>query len=94
MTDFVISTNLISWVPARSNNPFFGWPQDGAEAELIDGMRPGDQLIPKFAKSPDYRRGGSQTDYVKNICKQLDMIYEAELEEYNAKGRALVSRRD
>ncbi len=80
MTQYVVSTNLISWVPAKAG--IFGWPRDGAEAEVVDGMRPGDFLIPKFAQNPDYRRGGSQSDYVKAICEVLGRDYAAELADY------------
>lgn len=81
MAEYAISTNLISWVPAKKN--IFGWPQDGPEAEVVDAMRPGDLLVPKFAQTPDYRRaGGSQSDYVKAICDLLNLDYEEEFADY------------
>ena len=80
MAEYAISTNLISWIPAKEN--FFGWPQEDPEAEAIEGMAAGDYLIPKFAQNPDYRRHGSQTDYVKGICEVLDVDYETERDDY------------
>lgn len=83
MTEYAVSTNLISWVPAKVG--IFGWPQDGPEAETVDGMRPGDLLIPKFSQRPDYRRVGSQADYVKGICDVLGRDYDEELADYEAR---------
>lgn len=80
MTDYTISTNLISWVPAKAG--IFGWPAGGAEAEAIEAMRPGDLLVPKFAQSPDYSRAETQVDYVKAICEVLKLDYEAEFSDY------------
>lgn len=81
MPEYAISTNLISWVPAKVG--MFGWPQDGPEAEVVESMVPGDFLIPKFAQTPDYRRGGGhQTEYVKAICGVLDLDYEYEVRDY------------
>jgi MoxR-like ATPase len=80
MTEYAISTNLISWVAAKAN--VFGWPQDGAEAEVVDAMQPGDRLIPKFAQNPDYRRTASQADYVKAICQVVGGDYESEFADY------------
>jgi MoxR-like ATPase len=83
LTEYAVSTNLISWVPAKVG--IFGWPREGAEAEAVDGMRPGDYLIPKFSQNPDYRRVGSQTGYVKGICEVLGRDYEEELSDYEAR---------
>ena len=84
MAEYAISTNLISWVPAKKK--LFGWPQDGPEAEVVDAMAPGDYLIPKFSQTPDYRRsGGYQTEYVRGICAALDLDYEDELRDYKAR---------
>jgi MoxR-like ATPase len=84
MAEYAISTNLISWVPAKRG--IFGWPQDGPEAEVVEAMEPGDILIPKFAQTPDYRRsGGHQTEYVKAICSLLDLDYDEELHDYEAR---------
>lgn len=84
MAEYAISTNLISWVPAKRG--IFGWPQDGPEAEVVEAMEPGDLLIPKFAQTPDYRRtGGRQTEYVKAICSVLELDYEEELRDYEAR---------
>jgi MoxR-like ATPase len=81
LAEYAISTNLISWVPAKKN--IFGWPQDGPEAEVVDAMRPGDLLVPKFSQTPDYRRaGGSQSDYVKAICEVLNLDYAEEFADY------------
>ena len=84
MPEYAISTNLISWVPAKRG--LFGWPQNGPEAEVVESMVPGDFLIPKFAQTPDYRRaGGHQTEYVKTICNVLELDYEEELRDYEAR---------
>lgn len=84
MTEYAISTNLISWVPAKRGR--FGWPADGPESEVVEAMQPGDLLVPKFAQTPDYRRaGGHQTDYVRGICELLDLNYESELADYEAR---------
>jgi MoxR-like ATPase len=84
LAEYAISTNLISWVPAKAG--IFGWPQDGPEAEVVDAMRPDDLLLPKFSQTPDYRRaGGSQTSYVKGICDLLHLDYEKELKDYETR---------
>jgi MoxR-like ATPase len=81
LAEYAISTNLISWVPAKVG--IFGWPMDGPEAEVVEAMRPGDLLIPKFSQTPDYRRsGGHQTEYVKAICDLLELDYDEELADY------------
>lgn len=80
MSEYAISTNLISWVPAKAG--IFGWPMDGAEAETIEAMRPGDLLIPKFAQSPDYGGAGAQEAYVRKICERFELDYEAEHADY------------
>jgi MoxR-like ATPase len=81
MAEYAISTNLISWVPAKRG--LFGWPQDGPEAETVEAMRPGDYLVPKFSQTPDYRRaGGEQVDYVKAICDLLELDYDTEFADY------------
>ena len=81
VAEYAISTNLISWVPAKKG--IFGWPQDGPEAEVVDSMRSEDLLVPKFSQTPDYRRaGGSQTEYVKGICELLGLSYEEEVADY------------
>jgi hypothetical protein len=81
MAEYAISTNLISWAPAKRG--YFGWPQDGPEAEVVEAMVPGDYLIPKFSQTPDYRRGGGyQTDYVRGICAALDLDYTEQLYDY------------
>jgi MoxR-like ATPase len=81
VAEYAISTNLISWVPAKRG--LFGWPQDGPEAEVVESMRPGDLLIPKFAQTPAYHRGGGdQIDYVKGICAVLGLDYDEEVRDY------------
>jgi MoxR-like ATPase len=80
MSEYAVSTNLISWVPAKVG--IFGWPIDGAEAEVIEVMQPGDILIPKFAQNPDYRRVESQADYVMAISRRLGLDYEDEFADY------------
>ena len=72
MTGFTISTNLISWVVAEKG--LFGWPSDMPEAEVIDTMRAGDLLIPKFAQNPDFG-GSSQVGFVQDLCGILDLDY-------------------
>lgn len=84
MAEYAISTNLISWVPAKAG--FFGWPQNGPEAEVVESMVPGDFLVPKFAQTPDYRRaGGHQTEYVEAICRVLGLDYKEQVEDYEAR---------
>lgn len=81
MAEYAISTNLISWAPAKAS--IFGWPQDAPEAEVVDAMQPGDLLVPKFSQTPDYRRaGGSQSDYVRAICDVLNLDYAKEFADY------------
>jgi DNA polymerase III delta prime subunit len=82
--EYAISTNLISWAPAKVG--LFGWPQDGPEAEIVESMLPGDLLIPKFAQTPYYSRGGgNQADYVKAICEVLELDYEEQVRDYEAR---------
>jgi MoxR-like ATPase len=80
MTDYAVSTNLISWPPAAVG--FFGWPLDGPEGELVRKLNPGDYLLPKFAQNPNYRRGGGQVDYVRGICAAVEVEYDAMLADY------------
>jgi len=84
LAEYAISTNLIGWVPAKRG--IFGWPQDGPEAEVVEAMRSGDLLVPKFSQTPDYRRdGGSQTGYVKAICDVLGLDYAEEFDDYETR---------
>jgi AAA domain (dynein-related subfamily) len=88
MAEYAVSTNLISWVPAKGSAdskdpPMFGWPQEGPEAETVEELNPGDYLIPKFAQNPDYRRTGSQEDYVRGICEVLKRSYDDEKADYH-----------
>lgn len=85
MTEFAVSTNLISWAPAQVEQPFFGWPQDGPEADVVKRMVPGDILIPKFSQNPEYRRGGGQKEYQEGVCRVLGIDYEEQLNAYREK---------
>lgn len=81
MAEYAVSTNLISWAPAKVG--LFGWPADGPEADAVEAMQPGDLLIPKFSKTPDYHRsGGHQTAYVREICAALRLEYDEVLDDY------------
>lgn len=40
VTEYAVSTNLISFAPAKAG--LFGWPQEGPEAEVVKGMVVGD----------------------------------------------------
>lgn len=79
MADYAISTNLISWVLASDG--IFGWPLDGAEAEVIESMEIGDRLVPKFAQNPDFAMG-SQASFVQALCRTLGLSYETEFSAY------------
>ena len=79
MTDFTISTNLISWVAAKKG--IFGWPSDMAESDVIDSMEVGNRLIPKFAKNPDFG-DASQVDFVQALCEAFGLDYEEEHSDY------------
>jgi MoxR-like ATPase len=79
MTDFTISTNLISWVVAKRD--IFGWPSEQPEAEVIEAMRPGDRLVPKFAQNPDFG-GYSQAEFVRELCTMFELDYEDEHADY------------
>ncbi len=76
MTEWAVSTNLISFAPAQANPPIFGWPQDGAEAQVVAAMEPGDLIVPKFSQSPGFGEDGQQ-DYQKGICAVLGLDYDA-----------------
>lgn len=82
MTEYAVSTNLISWVSARAENPLFGWPQSGPEAEVVKRMLPGDVLIPKFSQNPEYRRGAGQKEYQQGVCEVLGSDPEEQLAAY------------
>lgn len=82
MTDFTASTNLIGWVAAKVG--LFGWPEDGAESEIVETMQIGDRIFPKFAQSPEF---GAQTEYVAAICAQFDLDYEVMFSEYEDRVR-------
>lgn len=77
-----MSTNLISWVPARAVQPIFGWPQGDPEAEVVKRMVAGDTLVLKFSQNPEYRRGGGQKGYQQGICNVLGLDYEKEVAAY------------
>lgn len=81
MTEFAVSTNLISFAPAGEG--IFGWPTDVAEAEVVRTMKPGDWVIPKFAQSPSYDRGGGQEPYIRGVCKVLGLDYDEQVKAYN-----------
>lgn len=83
MTEWAVSTNLISWAPAMAAEPFFGWPQNGPEAEVVQHMKPGDTLIPKFSQNPQYRQGGGQEQYQRGICQVLGLDYQEQVDAYN-----------
>ena len=75
MTEWAVSTNLISFAPAQADPPIFGWPQDGAEAQVVATMEPGDVIVPKFSQSPGYGDDG-QEGYQRGICEVLGLQYE------------------
>jgi MoxR-like ATPase len=75
MTEWAVSTNLISFAPAQADPPIFGWPRDGAEAQVVAGMEPGDLIVPKFSQSPGYGDDG-QEGYQRGICEVLGLVYE------------------
>lgn len=75
MTEWAVSTNLISFAPAQGDPPIFGWPQDGAEAQVVAAMEPGDLIVPKFSQSPGYGDDG-QEEYQRGICEVLGLDYE------------------
>src|SRR5215210_571678 len=77
MTEYAISTNLISYAPAKAG--IFGWPQNGPEGEVVQGMAVGDWLIPKFAQWPTY---GDQEDYQRGVCAVLDLDYDEQRADY------------
>ncbi len=81
MTEWAVSTNLISFAPAQADPPVFGWPQDGAEAQVVATMEPGDLIVPKFSQSPGYGDDG-QEGYQRGICEALGLNYEEQLRRY------------
>jgi len=82
MTEYAVSTNLISWAPARAEKPLFGWPKDGPEADVVKRMAVGDLLVLKFSQNPEYRRGGGQVEYQRQVCEVLGLDYEEEKAAY------------
>jgi energy-coupling factor transporter ATP-binding protein EcfA2 len=82
VTEYAVSTNLISWAPARAEEPLFGWPQGVPEAEVVQRMVPGDVLIPKFSQNPEYRRGAGQKEYQQGVCEVVGLDYEEQLAAY------------
>lgn len=80
MADWTVSTNLISWIPAKDG--VFGWPTDGLEAEAVRSMQPGDVIVPKFAQSPVH---GEQEQYQRGIAEKHGADWEDERDEYIAK---------
>lgn len=82
VTEYAVSTNLISFAPAKAG--LFGWPQEGPEAEVVKGMVVGDWIIPKFAQYPAYtRHEQNQESYQQGVCKVVDLDYEEQLKDYN-----------
>jgi MoxR-like ATPase len=82
VTEYAVSTNLISWAPARAENPLFGWPQQVPEAEVVQRMVPGDVLILKFSQNPEYRRGSGQKEYQRGVCDVLGLDHDEQLAAY------------
>lgn len=82
MPEYAVSTNLISWAPARAEKPLFGWPKDGPEADVVKRMAVGDLLVLKFSQNPEYRRGGGQVEYQRRVCEALGLDYEEEKAAY------------
>jgi hypothetical protein len=88
VADYTVSTNLISWIPAKHG--IFGWPDTGQEAEVIRGMEPGDLIVPKFAQLPVHE---DQEAYQRGIAKVFKDDWERRLAEYEevvARGRGAV----
>ena len=81
MTEWAVSTNLISFAPAQADPPIFGWPQDGAEAQVVASMEPGDLIVPKFSQSPGYGDDG-QEDYQRGICAALGLDFAGMIARY------------
>jgi MoxR-like ATPase len=81
MTEWAVSTNLISFAPAQADPPIFGWPQDGAEAQVVATMKPGDLIVPKFSQSPGYGEDG-QEGYQRGICATLGLDYDEMVARY------------
>ena len=68
MTDFVLSTNL--WTFIQVEKGFFGWPSNSGEGEIIRALTVGDRIVPKFAQSSSYGEDGisnSQADYCEHL---------------------------
>ena len=83
MTEYAVSTNLISWAPAHAETPLFGWPTSDPEADVVKQMSLGDVLVPKFSQNPEYRRGGGQVEYQRGVCEVLGLDYEQQKAAYN-----------
>ena len=80
MADYTVSTNLISWIPAMHG--VFGWPRNGAEADLIQNMNIGDYVVPKFAQNPVH---GEQEAYQQAIAIAHDDDWTEQKQAYEEK---------
>lgn len=82
MTEYALSTNIYSF--AQIQSAFFAWPEDQGEAEVIRQMRPGDIIIPKFARQGVYGGTDEQEQSVRRYLDGLGLEYDDIAREYDA----------
>jgi MoxR-like ATPase len=84
MTDYVISTNILTWIVVQSKDPFLGWVLADKEAEVIEQMKVGDLIIPKYAQATTYA-DTEQMAFAEEICEALGEDLQAQLVAYENK---------
>ncbi len=82
MTDYTVSTNLISWIVSR--NGWFGWPEDTAVVQRIAEMDAGDVIVPKFAQSASYEGNEGHAPYQRKVAEVFGVDYDDALASYEA----------
>jgi hypothetical protein len=82
MADYTVAANLITWLPAMHD--LFGWPSGGNEVDLIEDMKPGDLIVPKFSQNPVF---AGNADEQREIAKVFGDDYDARLAEYRGSVR-------
>jgi MoxR-like ATPase len=76
VTAFVLSTNLYTF--AQVSEGFFAWPEGTGEAEVIQGLNPGDIIVPKFSQAAAYGDDAAQRVY----CQSIGLTYENVVSDY------------
>lgn len=84
MSEYALATNLYTFASLRTEPPFFGWPSNSGEAEVILTLTVGDLIVPKFAQSATYSGDTDVLDRQKAYCDSLGLDYQEVLHDYES----------